>query len=136
MIAEYGGRDWLGDYWVSLDAELNGGEDPPQGRVSLRQLRVLIEHLPPDSAMHRAARGHTWSDDTYLLAVIADAVRDHATVTVAVNSKNPRSVKRPDPMPRPVDQAEQERKAREAEAQAEAFRRMVTRLTPDFQHLF
>jgi ADP-ribosylglycohydrolase len=117
-------------------ADLNGGDEPEGGRVSLRQLRVLIEHLPPTSAYHRAARGHSWTDDTYLLAVIADAVRDHATVTVAANSKNPRSVKRPAPMPRPTDQAEEARKAAEAEAAAEAFRGMVGRLTPDFQHLF
>ncbi|MEE2040175.1 hypothetical protein Q8791_23440 [Nocardiopsis sp. CT-R113] len=119
-----------------MDADLSGGTEPPAGRVSLRQLRVLIEHLPPTSAYHRAARGHTWTDDTYLLAVIADAVRDHATVTVAVNSKNPRRVKRPDPMPRPVDHAEEARKAAEAEAAAKAFRGMVGRLTPGFEHLF
>lgn len=135
-MSEYGGRDWLGDYMVTLHADLTGSDEPPAGRVTLRQLRVLIEHLPPSSAMHRQARGHTWTDDTYLLAVIADAVRDHATVTVAANSKHPRQVKRPEPMPRPTDHAEEARKAREAEATAQAFRDMVARLTPDFHHLF
>ncbi|MFE7462249.1 hypothetical protein ACWFMI_25360 [Nocardiopsis terrae] len=119
-----------------MHADLSGGDEPPAGRVSLRQLRVLIEHLPPSSAYHRQVRGHSWSDDTYLLAVIADAVRDHATVTVAVNSKHPKSVKRPEPMPRPTDQAEEARKAAEAEAAQKAFKGMVARMTPDFQHLF
>ncbi|QVJ00324.1 hypothetical protein KGD82_16305 [Nocardiopsis eucommiae] len=104
--------------------------------MSLRQLRVLIEHLPPTSAWHRERRGHSWTAETYLLAVIGDAVREHATYTVAVNSKNPRSVKKPDPLPRPVDHAEEERKAREDRERATAFAQMVGRLTPDFQHLF
>ncbi|WP_160051296.1 hypothetical protein [Nocardiopsis sp. FR26] len=121
---------------ATLHADLTGDDPPPGGRVTLRQLRVLIEHLPPTSAAHRTARGHAWTDTEYLLAVIADAVRDHATVTVAANSKNPRSVKRPDPLPRPTDQAEEARKAAEAEEAAKRMRHMVGRLTPDFQHLF
>ncbi|MFV2198464.1 hypothetical protein [Nocardiopsis sp. LOL_012] len=97
---------------------------------------MLVEHLPSTSAVHRQARGHTWTDDTFLLAAIGDAVREHATYTVAVNSKNPRSVKRPEPLPRPTDHAEEARKVRQAEANSAAFRGMVGRLTPDFQHLF
>lgn len=103
-----------------------------RGEITLRQLRVLVENLPPDSALHRAARGHTWTDDTYLLAEIGDAVRDHATYTVAVNSKNPRSIKRPERLPRPVDEAEEERKAAEAQELHTAYANVVARLTPDY----
>jgi hypothetical protein len=87
-----------------------------QGRCSLRQLRVLVEHLPPDSALHRAARGHAWGDDTYILAEAADALRSLVALTAAVNSKNGK-YKPPQPLPRPGEDADQERD-REAEARA------------------
>lgn len=96
----------------------------------MRQLRVMIEHLPPDSALHRAARGHSWQDQEYLQATIADSVRTLAAITVAVNSKRPQSVKMPKPLPRPVDEVEEQKKA-EAEAEATAvYEDLVSALTP------
>ena len=70
----------------------------------------MVEHLPHDSALHRAVRGHAWKETEYLLAEVADAVRTLAGITVAVNSKRPKSVKMPEPLPRPTDEAEEERK--------------------------
>ncbi|MBB6172172.1 ADP-ribosylglycohydrolase [Nocardiopsis mwathae] len=115
LIAEYH-RDAVAEYF--------------RGEITLRQLRVLVEHLPPDSALHRSARGHTWSDDTYLLAAITDAVREHATLTAAVNAKNPRAIKRPDPVPRPTDEAEQAAREEQAQALRDGYEAMVARLTP------
>ncbi|CAM4137010.1 hypothetical protein NORO109296_20825 [Nocardiopsis rhodophaea] len=93
---------------------------------------MLVEHLPPDSAMHRAARGHAWTDDTYLLAALTDAVREHATLTAAVNSKHPASVRRPEPVPRPVDEAEQAAKAEQERELREGYQDVVARLTPAY----
>ncbi|QOV99504.1 hypothetical protein [Rhodococcus pyridinivorans] len=39
-----------------------------RGECTLRQLRVLIEHLPPGSARHRqATEGHEWRNNEALL---------------------------------------------------------------------
>lgn len=113
----YPGRDPVAEYF--------------RGDITLRQLRVMCEHLPPDSALHRATRGHDWQDSEYLLAEVADAVRTLASITVAVNSKRPKSVKMPEPLPRPVDEAEEARKAAEREAAEQAYSDLVSALTPD-----
>ncbi len=90
-----------------------------RGECTLRQLRVLIEHLPPDSAVHRAARGHNWDDGTYILAEATDAIRALLALTAAVNSKKGK-YKPPPPIPRP-DQAEDDAEdARDREAEARA----------------
>lgn len=92
----------------------------------------MVEHLPNDSAVHRAARGHTWGDTQYLLAETADAVRTLAAITVAVNSKNPSRVKAPKPLPRPVDEVEEARKAEEREQAQAAYEDLVSALTPQY----
>lgn len=116
---------------ATLHATIVGGP-PPEHRVTLRQLRVLLEHLPPDSAWHRQVRGHDWQDVEYLLAEIGDATRQLLTYTVAINSRNPNRVKRPEPLPRPVDKAEQARKEAEQKQAQEAYQNLVARLTPDY----
>lgn len=114
----YSPRDPLGEYF--------------REEITLRQLRVMIEHLPPDSAVHRAARGHAWLEREYLLAETADAVRTLIAITVAVNSKRPKSVKMPDPLPRPVDEADEARKQAEREAAEQAYTDLVSVLTPEY----
>lgn len=92
----------------------------------------MVEYLPPDSALHRRAHGHTWQDGEYLLAEVADAVRTLTALTAAANSKHPRSVKMPKPLPRPKDEAEEQAKAdRETEAAA-VYDDLVGALTPQF----
>ena len=92
----------------------------------------MIEHLPPSSALHRAVRGHGWQENEYLLAETADAVRTLAAITVAVNSKRPKSVKMPEPLPRPVDEAEEARKQAERERAEQAYSDLVSALTPEY----
>lgn len=92
----------------------------------------MCEHLPPDSAVHRAARGHAWLETEYLLAETADAVRTLAAITVAVNSKRPKSVKMPEPLPRPVDEAEEAKKLAERERAEAAYSDLVSALTPEY----
>jgi hypothetical protein len=45
--------------------------------MSLRELRVLVANLPPDSATARAYRGHNWGDIEYMIAEILDVVKYH-----------------------------------------------------------
>lgn len=117
-MQQYSPRDPLAEYF--------------RGEITLRQLRVMIEHLPSDSPVHRAARGHEWREVEYLLAETADAVRTLAAITVAVNSKRPKSVKMPDPLPRPVDEVEEERKRKRAQAAEAAYEGLLGALTPQY----
>lgn len=86
MIATYGGNP-IADYW--------------QGTRSLRQLRVLVQHLPPTGALARSRRGHAWSDAEYLLANVVDAVQFGAYAVVGAHGAKP---KKPQAQPRPEDQ--------------------------------
>lgn len=64
----------------------------------MRQLRVLVQHLPTTGALARAVRGHGWSDAEYLLANIIDAVQFSAYSVVGSLGGKP---KKPKPMERP-----------------------------------
>ena len=90
-----------------------------RGECTLRQLRVLVEHLPPDAASVRAARGHSWGDAEYLLAVIADAVRDQVAAFAKVNSKG--RVPWPERIPRPDEVAAKSARREETSAAAVAY---------------
>lgn len=87
--------------------------DVYRGRLSLRRLRILIQHLPPESATKAAIRNATpedapageyrpdlapWSGTEMLLAAILDAVRTQTSVAVAAAGGKPAEVK---PTPRP-----------------------------------
>lgn len=59
----------LGDFQGEADAALQATYAPRdplaqylRGRITTRQLRVLVEGLPPDSAFHRAQRENDWTD--------------------------------------------------------------------------
>ncbi|WP_010549679.1 hypothetical protein [Brachybacterium paraconglomeratum] len=52
LLQAYAPRDPLREYF--------------QGRVSLRQLRLMVEHLPLNAPAYRAAAGHGWTDETLL----------------------------------------------------------------------
>lgn len=101
-MAEYAPRDPLAEYLA--------------GKITLRKLRVMIEHLPPGSAWHRA-RGGPWRDTESLLWSIESRLRDltvathnGAAVTVAAITRKPaRFVSEPKYLPtppRPVDDDE------------------------------
>lgn len=72
------------------------------GRITLRKLRVLIEHLPPDCALARAINGHGWTAVNYQLANLADAVNQTTRqVAQSVSTKRLPAVK-PTPRPEPA----------------------------------
>ncbi|MFF4815089.1 hypothetical protein ACFY2K_10930 [Kitasatospora sp. NPDC001309] len=76
-----------------------------RGRHSARFVLALIGTFPDDSATLAALRGGRealgWDARTYVLADLVDAVQALTHVQVAKASKNPRSVERPTPYPRP-----------------------------------
>ncbi|MFI2609659.1 hypothetical protein [Kitasatospora sp. NPDC018619] len=76
-----------------------------RGRHSARFILALIGTLPDDSATVAALRGGRealgWDARTYVLADLVDAVQALTHVQVAKAAKNPRSVERPKPYPRP-----------------------------------
>ncbi|MFB8167327.1 hypothetical protein ACFC60_05145 [Kitasatospora purpeofusca] len=76
-----------------------------RGRHSARYVLALIGTLPDDSATLAAIRGGRealgWGPQTYVLADLVDAVQALTHVQVAKASKNPRTVERPKPYPRP-----------------------------------
>ncbi|WP_051742943.1 hypothetical protein [Kitasatospora sp. MBT66] len=76
-----------------------------RGRHSARYVLALIGTLPDDSATMAAVRGGRealgWDAKAYVLADLVDAVQALTHVQVAKASKNPRTVERPKPYPRP-----------------------------------
>lgn len=75
-----------------------------RGEITLRKLRVYIEGLPPVNARQRHLAGHHWTDETSLLAVLADRLAENTAIT-AKFSGNAKNVEMPKPLPRPWDLA-------------------------------
>jgi hypothetical protein len=87
--------------------------------MSWRRLRVLIQHLPPESATWTALRNSMsaeelaeqadkgepekgrWSQSEQLIAVVADRVAELTYAYSAANSPKGKKPKRPDPIRRP-----------------------------------
>lgn len=53
--------------------------DALRGRISVRQLRVMIENLPPDNPAAWELRGNTWGEREWLLHDISSYIRAHRT---------------------------------------------------------
>jgi hypothetical protein len=79
----------LGEFW--------------RGERSLRQLRVLVEHLPAGGALQRARSGHGWVENEYLLTELLDAIRENtwAAFAVAPRGKGQSPPKKPKRVQRP-----------------------------------
>jgi hypothetical protein len=69
--------------------------------LSWTDLKAVIVHSPPGSAFQRARHGEyaTWTAETHLLAVIADALR------IGNWQRTGSKRGRPKPIPRPTDKA-------------------------------
>jgi hypothetical protein len=97
-----------GEHFDALDASLQQAYAPRdpiaqyiRGKITGRQLRVLANHLPPDSPLTRALNGNAWQEETWLLHDISTALRMlHANVANALGAK-PRAVVKP--LPTPLD---------------------------------
>lgn len=86
------------------------------GVLSYRRLRVILANSPADSAYSRAIAGSDWTQDTYLLALIADEL------AVANWQRTGGKVAYPEPVPRPeVEVAEPEHRTVISIEEAEAW---------------
>lgn len=70
------------------------------GRVSFRQLRVMVEHLPPGSAVHRAANG-PWGDQDWVLHDVSSRLRDLLVLTSNLNRPKNAAPRHPEYLPSP-----------------------------------
>lgn len=138
--------DVLGDDPEAVEADLihhypGYGRGGPlaafwRGEITLRLLRVMCEHLPPDGATARARNGHDWTHRDYaaqdsvdllalLLTQFANAHRDE--------KKHPQPLPLPEPGWRPGDPLPEDTAAAEDERRAKArtaYARLTQQLTP------
>ncbi|RLL68133.1 hypothetical protein [Streptomyces sp. Z26] len=115
----YGG-DPIGDFY--------------RGDITLRRLRVLIEGLPPDGALGRAASGHAWTLADMRDADTLDVLGRLFVATYNANrAESAPELPWPDPVPRPGDPTpKQKAKAakREKRAAREGYEDIVAQVAP------
>jgi hypothetical protein len=75
--------------------------------MSLRRLRVLVQHLPADSASACMLRGNSWTDKEYLLALLVDHLALSRYEFAKANGGSPDE---PQPVHRPGDEAPEDRR--------------------------
>lgn len=104
--------------------------------MTLRRLRVLVEHLPPTSATARAAAGHHWQHSDWMTADLVDLMARLFTAFVNANrDEKARAVPYPDAVWRPGDPTpEQKAKANRKAKQAarSAYQEIVAQATPQY----
>lgn len=83
--------------------------------MSLRELRVLVQALPIESAFQRAKRGHNWEDLEFIARALLDETRLHRREFIAANSEKGNSLPKFIPSPAPgydPDKEDEEKAAR------------------------
>lgn len=92
LLQAYAPRDPLREYF--------------QGRVSLRQLRLMVEHLPLDAPAYRAGAGHAWRDETVIQWDISSQLRIlNANLSNMFRAKGAPAAE-PDLLPSPVSEGD------------------------------
>lgn len=116
LCATYAPRDPIGEFW--------------RGDLSLRGLRVLIDGLPPDSAMHRRHPSLAgWDIADHLLADQVDGLSALFNLLLAANTEGGK-YEPPSPRARPGDAERAAERARLREKQAVSIRAIVAKLLP------
>lgn len=94
----------------------------------------MVEHLPPDGALARAARGHAWQTETYHLADTVDILGRLLVAFLNANrSEKAAAAPYPEPVPRPGDPTPKQKAkaARKAARRArEGYDDIVRQVTP------
>ena len=99
--------------------------DVYRGSLSPRKLLVLIEHLPPGSALWNETGGDSaWTVQEHLIANMLDAINLNNWLT-AGDSK----AKQPKPVPRPSDLLKKRQQNEALEARLQQFRKGQTPTT-------
>jgi hypothetical protein len=98
-----------------------------RGDLTVRQLRVMVQHLPPGSAAHLRVNG-PWGDVEGLLWDVSSRLRDLVALTANVNrGKDSPPVHLPH-LPTPPLTDHQRDAAAQADAQVEAERQDLLRV--------
>ncbi|MER6009382.1 hypothetical protein [Streptomyces bluensis] len=87
-----------------------------RGGFTSRRLRVLVEHLPPDSAFARALHGEQaeWTVTDHLLAAVVDHLAVANWMFATVNrDEDTEPAPYPEPVPRPGDGTSESRESLE-----------------------
>jgi hypothetical protein len=96
----------------------------------------MVEGLPPDGALGRAANGHHWQQETYLLADLRDRITDLFVAFLNANrTENAPLVPYPKPFWRPGDPTpgQSSKKTRKRVKRArEGYRDIVAQVTPEY----
>ncbi|MFD9952477.1 hypothetical protein [[Kitasatospora] papulosa] len=107
-----------------------------QGRITLRLLRVLVEHLPPAGAVGRAVSGTPWGGAEYQLAELLDRVgRMETDFRNANRAEGKPQLDYPEPVWRPGDPTPKQKAkaARKADRKArQGYQRIVAIATPQY----
>lgn len=118
----YAPRDPVAEFW--------------QGQITLRKLRVMVEGLPPDGALARAASRSPWTTTQYQLAELLDrAGRMETDFRNANRSEKTAAQDYPEPVWRPGDPSPKQKAKAERIAAREArqgYQRIVAIATPQY----
>ncbi|WP_215456680.1 hypothetical protein [Streptomyces sp. ATCC 21386] len=108
-----------------------------RGEISLRKLRVLVEGLPPNGALARAAAGHALQYGDFRMADVVDLmgqlVTDFRNANRAEKSPPqpyPEAVWRPEPKSAVKKRKSKDR--REATEARSGYLRIVAQVTPQY----
>jgi hypothetical protein len=108
-----------------------------RGEITLRKLRVLVEGLPPNGALARAAAGHALGYADFRMADLVDLMgrllTDFRNANRAENAPTqpyPEAVWRPEPK---AAAKKRKRKARKEATEARSgYLRIVAQVTPQY----
>lgn len=91
---------------------------------------MLIEGLPPDSALHRRyPQSRGWDNQEYLTADLVDAVQSLFNLTMAANSESG-AYEPPEPLARPGDAERQAADQRQRDKRKASVLSMLEQLLP------
>ena len=104
--------------------------DALRRKITPRQLRVMLEHLPADSPVSRELNG-PWTDQHYLLWHIASELRNVQATTVNLFVPKGKPRVEPEYLPTPQSsQQEQEHSQEALQAEMDHFQMVLSRPNP------
>lgn len=95
-----------------------------RGQISLRKLRVMVEHLPPGNAAARVVS--PWSDVENLLHDIDSQLRALRALTYNIHRGKDQLAEQPDFIPKPPTRQQREADQRAAEQHARERAELLT----------